>query len=66
MAKKSGSPLDDISVVIPYPRLCELLKASEELVQLRKDNERLEEQVTALRMIQGECMEKIKDLERYL
>lgn len=66
MAKKPSDALDDINVMIPYPRLCELLRASEEVVQLRQDNARLEEQVASLRMIQGECMEKIRELERYL
>lgn len=59
-------PLDDISVMIPYPRLCELLKASEEVTELRKENARLNDQLLSLRMIQQECMEKIADLERYL
>lgn len=55
-----------IQVLIPYTQLCEPLEASEELEQLRQENARLEEQLLALRMIQQECLEKIRDLERYL
>ena len=55
-----------IQVLIPYTQLCELLEASEELEQLQQENARLEEQLLALRMIQQECLEKIRDLERYL
>lgn len=57
---------DDIQVLIPYKRLVELLQASEELSAVRNDYARLEKQVLALRMIQTECMEKIRDLERQL
>lgn len=57
---------DDVFVMIRYERLCELLKASEELITIRRDNARLEEQLVALRMIQSECLDKIRELERFL
>lgn len=66
MAKKTDSPMDDLGVVIPYKRLCELLRASEEVIELRQDNARLEDQVLSLRQIQAECMDKIRELERLI
>lgn len=66
MPKKPSEAGKDFSVMVPYSELCQLLDASRELVQLRREYRRLEDQVTALRMIQGECMEKIREIERSL
>lgn len=57
---------DDIQVLIPYRRLVELLKASDELEQLRKELTRLEQQNAAMRLTQAECMEKIREIEKSL
>lgn len=57
---------DDIQVLISYKRLTELVQASEQVEALRKDCARLEAQVLALRMIQSECIEKIRYIEKYL
>ena len=58
--------LPNIQVVIPYKQLCELLEASGELKEMRKENAYLKEQITALRQIQSECMEKIAEIDSLL
>ena len=62
MAKR----LPNIQVVIPYRQLCELLEASGELDELRKENVYLKEQILALRMMQGEFMEKLREIDSLL
>ena len=62
MAKR----LPNIQVVIPYRQLCELLEASGELDELRKENAYLKEQILALRMMQGEFMEKLREIDSLL
>ena len=57
---------DGIQVLISYKQLEELLKASGEIKELRKEISRLERQVLALRMIQQECMELIGDLKKLI
>lgn len=58
--------MDDIQVLISYKRLTELLQASERLESLLQHVGHLEDQVLALRMIQAECFEKIKEIQKQL
>lgn len=56
----------DIQVLIPYKTLCELLNASDEVKELRKDIKRLNKQHEALRSQFLELMEAFGDLKRYV
>ena len=56
----------DYPVLIPYPQLVELLEASERIKEYKAEVARLNAQVTALRIIQGECMEQIKELKKLI
>ena len=57
---------DELAVVIPYKRLCELLTASQTAADMKAYCDRLEDQITALRGIQTQCLEKIRDIEKFL
>ena len=56
----------DYPVMIPYSELCELLEASRRIKAYEAEVERYRAQVLALRIMQSECMEKIKELEKLL
>ena len=56
----------DIQVLIPYKDLVGLLKASEELPELRKENAEMKEQIFALRQLFVECLDKLHDLEKII
>lgn len=53
-------------VMIPYSELCELLDASKQVKEYKSEVKRLESQVLALRVIQQQCIEKIRELEKLL
>ena len=53
-------------IIMPYKDLENLVDAAKEINQLKQDNRRLREQLTALRIIQQECLEKIREIDRYL
>ena len=59
-------PTSGLKVIISYKQLEELLEASALVPELRKEIVRLEQQITALRMIQSECMEAIGDIKHLL
>ena len=52
--------------MIPYSELCELLDATKQIKAYRNEVDRLQQQVLALRIIQQQCIEKIRDLEKVL
>ena len=56
----------DIQVMIPYKDLVSLLKAAEELPELRKENAWMKEQILALRMLYSECLDKIAELDKLI
>lgn len=58
--------LPDYPVMIPYSDLCELLEASKKVKEFEAQVKRYEAQVVALRIIQLECIDKIKELEKLL
>lgn len=55
-----------LQVIIPYETLCELMEASQEVIKLRKDLNRLTKQHDALRNQFLELMEAFGDLKRYV
>lgn len=56
----------DYPVLIPYGELCELLDASRQVKEYKTQVKSLESQVVALRVIQQQCLEKIRDLEKLI
>ena len=58
-----GKPLDP-QVIIPYSQLVELLEASQRIKEYKKEVAGLNAQVTALRIMQAECMEQIRELKK--
>lgn len=56
----------DYPVLIPYSELCELLEATKQIKAYRNEVERLQQQVLALRIMQQECFEKLKELDKLL
>ena len=57
-----AKPLDP-QVIIPYSQLVELLEASQQIKEYKKEVAGLNAQVTALRIMQAECMEQIRELK---
>ena len=62
MAKR----LPDLQVLIPYQDLLGLLRASEKVDSLQADNDKLREQLSALRSQFTELMEAFKDLRAFV
>lgn len=58
-----AKPLDP-QVIIPYSQLVELLEASQQIKEYKKEVAGLNAQVTALRIMQAECMEQIRELKK--
>lgn len=56
----------DLQVLIPYKDLVELLEASRQIEQLKKDNKRLHTKLDALRSQFVELMDAFGDLKRYV
>lgn len=57
---------DDLKVLIPYKDLQDLLKAVEEIPQLRKDVKRYHDQVIALKGTYVEVLDRIGELMRLI
>ena len=56
----------DYPVLIPYSELCELLAATKQIQEYKNEVKLLEKQVLALRIMQQQCFEKLRDIERSL
>lgn len=56
----------DYPVLIPYSQLCELLEASQQIKELQKEIKQYKGEVLALRIIQQQCMEKIRELQNLI
>jgi len=52
--------------MIPYSELCDLLDTVRQIKAYKAEVERFRNQVLALRIMQQECMEKIRELEQLL
>ena len=53
-------------MLIPYSELCRLLDATKQIEQYRIEVEKYKKQVLALRIMQQECFEKLRELEKLL
>lgn len=56
----------DLQVLISYKDLMELLEASKQIEQLKKDNKRLHNQMVQLRSQFTELMDAFGELRRYV
>lgn len=56
----------DYPVLIPYSELCELLQVVKLVKEYKNEVARYREQVLALRIMQQECFEKLRELEKQL
>lgn len=56
----------DYPVMVPYSELCELLKTAQLVKEYQQEVARYREQVLALRIMQQECFEKLRELEKLL
>ena len=53
-------------VLIPYNELCELLQTAQLVKEYRNEVAKYREQVLALRIMQQECFEKLREIEKQL
>ena len=66
MSKQSPQPNNPWLIQIPLDDLIALQHLPQEMQQLKHENERLQQQLEALRRIQGEMMELFGDFRREL
>ena len=52
--------------MIPYSELCDLLDATKQIKAYRSEVDRLQQQVLALRIMQQECFDKLREMEKLL
>lgn len=57
---------EDFPMLIPYKTIQELCELAHEMHSLRQEIDKLKSQLLALRIIQQECIEKIREIDRYL
>ena len=56
----------DYPVMIPYSELCDLLDAARQVKAYKDEVEKFKQQVLALRIMQQECFEKLREMEKLL
>ena len=56
----------DYPVLIPYSELCELLSTAQLIKEYQSEVAKLNKQVLALRIMQQECFEKLREMEKLL
>ena len=56
----------DYPVLVPYSQLCELLEASQRVKDYEKQVAQLNDQVLALRIIQQQCLEQLRELKKLI
>lgn len=59
----SRKKTDDIQVMIPYPRLQELLEASVMVDDLKQQNRLLRDEMSALRYQFSELLERFREIQ---
>lgn len=58
--------LPEYPVMIPYNELYELLQAVRQIKEYKSEVEKYRQQVLALRIMQQECFEKLREMEKLL
>lgn len=56
----------DYPVLIPYSELCDLLDAAKQIKAYKNEVEKYKQQVLALRIMQQECFDKLREMEKLL
>lgn len=62
----SMAKLPDYPVLIPYSELCELLETTKLIKEYKAEVDKYKKQLLALRIMQQECFEKLREIERSL
>lgn len=57
---------DKISVIIPYSDFEKVVSMSQELEDMKKQYDRIEEQYAAIRGMFFECLEKIREIDAFV
>lgn len=57
---------NQIQVIIPYSSLEKVFKMAQELEEIKKQNNRIEEQYAAIRGMFSECLEKIREIQDFV
>ncbi len=56
----------DYPMLIPYSELCDLLETSKLVKEYKAEVDKYKKQVLALRIMQQECFEKLREIEKLL
>lgn len=64
MSKKN--PVNELSVIIPYRDLENLLNSSKKIEEMEKHCKRMDERYAAMHLMYVELLEKISEIDRYL
>lgn len=56
----------DYPILIPYSEFCELLETSKLVKEYKAEVDKYKKQVLALRIMQQECFEKLREIEKLL
>ena len=56
----------DYPVMIPYSERCDLLDAARQVKAYKDEVEKFKQQVLALRIMQQECFEKLREMQKLL
>ena len=56
----------DYPVLIPYSELCDLLDAARQIKAYKDEVEKFKQQVLALRIMQQECFERLREMQKLL
>ena len=56
----------DYPVLIPYSELCELLQTAQLVKEYKTEVIKMQQQVLAMRIMQQECFEKLRQIEKSL
>lgn len=66
MTKKQNSSFNNISVIIPYRDLENLLNSAQKIEEMEKRYKRMDERYAAMRLMYLELLEKVAEIDRYL
>ena len=57
---------EKIQVIIPYSDLEKMVDMAQKMVEMEKQYQRIEEQYAAIRGMFSECLEKIREIQRFV
>lgn len=66
MSDNNFGCVENYSVIIPYKDLEQMVKMSQELVEIRAQYVRLQDQYTAIRGMFSECLEVVREIREFV